>query len=456
MQMNIRKVNSMKQNHICILILALLCSYLITGCVQIIPPESSSEETSTLPSSVMSTPSMTQTTQATITPTRTFPLVTLSAIPSPTASMVTPNTSSISPENIGLKQQCLNIAPELPAHLDIEDIIVLTPAYPNNLTQIYLWNMETDKKQSLLLEGEGFLNTRGSPDGQWLAYLGDSAARGENLWIIIFSPEGEEIAAYPYIEGADNATVWLDNQHLVVSKLLTPDNYYGPHVPLLFLNPFTGERQEVPPLPAHLADMIPPPDATMFAYDPSLTYFVYPDVDFTTVLENLQTKEILARFETVWESVPRWSPDGKRFLIQTYFWEGGKPSNGGLYSIDLQGEMQLLLSGEDADFERTSYYWSPDGRYIALWLITDADHDNRVTLGVLDTKTLDVISYCIETEHTSKFPPPIFWSPNSKQLVMEVDEISGRAPRTVVVDIIEGWATEIADDMIPAGWMLAP
>jgi hypothetical protein len=118
---------------------------------------------------------------------------------------------------------------------------------------------------------------------------------------------------------------------------------------------------------------------------------------------------------------------------------------------------KLFPVSYNASIEHVSYSWSPDGRHIAFWLITDPEHDHRVNLAILDTATLDVVNYCITYEYIHQFARPLLWSPNSQQLVLEAGTLYDNKPQlVVVVDIVQGWAAEIAEEMMPVGWMVTP
>ena len=378
---------------------------------------------------------------------------------SPTPELPT-TTPTISPTTWP-PAQCLEIAPNLPPQANLEGTIVLTPAYPDETRQIYLRNMQTGDELALQSNGAGAVNPTISPNGQWLAYFAEQIGGGGgkyNTWFLrIVSADGEEQIAIPD-EFRGYLSYWLDNQRLVFLDLFTPGEVYGPFVPMRTLNPFTGELQELPPLPAEFSLILPPPNYRMIAYDPTLTYVVYIDQEHYRVFENLQTHEILARFDTIWEAAPRWSPDGQRFAILIVPWSNDATTEAGLYSIDLHGDMQKLFPvSYNASIEHVSYSWSPDGRHIAFWLITDPEHDHRVNLAILDTATLDVVNYCITYEYIHQFARPLLWAPNSQQLVLEAGTLYDNKPQlVVVVDIVQGWAAKIAEEMMPVGWMVTP
>jgi Tol biopolymer transport system component len=323
--------------------------------------------------------------------------------------------------------------------------------------------METGDQLSLLQEGEGAFEPAVSPDGQWLAYLGGKVQRGESFWLLVVSAGGQEQAAIPPGEEWEYLSGWLDNQRLILSGLLVPGDAYTPVVPSLVLNPFTGERQELPPAPLDLYTLYPYPNwlgRGMISYDPALRYRVYPNQNYDLVFEDLQTHEILTQFLVpIWDAVPRWSPDGQQFVITKAENYTPGPVDYELYNVSIDGQVTQLT-------KLTTYYnetyipyydWSPDGNHLAFWLETDPEDENSIDLVVLDTVTFDVVNYCVTSHYRGNTTPPLFWSPDSRQLVMEIDDANDSTlKRVVVVDIVDGWAAQIAEDMEPVGWMVSP
>ena len=113
----------------------------------------------------------------------------------------------------------------------------------------------------------------------------------------------------------------------------------------------------------------------------------------------------------------------------------------------------LIKLPENQDIERTSYYWSPDGRYVAFWWIPDID-EFPVVMAVLDMETHEFVDYGIQNLYSYKYAPEIFWSPDSQYVLFQVwEEIDSEFSKLVIVDIHEGRAAQIEENVVPYGWM---
>ena len=138
-----------------------------------------------------------------------------------------------------------------------------------------------------------------------------------------------------------------------------------------------------------------------------------------------------------------------------------------LYSVDKDGKTTQLTHLTDY-YPRVyidDFSWSPDGRSIAFWFSswqkTNLSYDavgNRY-LAILDTTTGLVTNTCINGENDAsigvrRYPAPL-WSPDSKQIVVQ-SQISEVSFQTVLIDIRQGRAFKIGEDLAPVGWMTVP
>ncbi len=57
-------------------------------------------------------------------------------------------------------------------------------------------------------------------------------------------------------------------------------------------------------------------------------------------------------------------------------------------------------------------------------------------------------------ESSYEFPPLLNWSPDGRQLLTGVASEEGE--RVMIVDLVDGWAVAVAENMAPAGWLKGP
>ncbi len=377
--------------------------------------------------------------------------------------------TSIPPE-ARLQFHCLNIVPNLYPSKVTQGSLVIRE-YGDGYKPVQLWDLENDKIIKLIgFEDRDPMDMAVSPNGQWLAYSifvpgdqgGDSTTK-----VTVVDSTGQQVAVVSRDDWVE-VSRWLDNEHLLV-KQDPPDPYVPQITGLTLLNPFTNEQQDLAPDFRDLYNLGFLPDWRRISetvYDPTLDLVVYPRLTNDgedVVLEDLIHNKILARISPVAtpHAVPIWSPDGSRFVIAnaTIYIGAEGPQDFELYSINRDGEI-TQLTNLNAYYARTfisDYRWSPDGLYIVFSLEGWRGEStiSASSWAVLNTKTMEVTNYCIEP-YIHLFTGP-FWSPNSKQLVVEASnpENSGKS-RLVVVDIENNSAVQVADNVIPYGWMVAP
>jgi hypothetical protein len=85
---------------------------------------------------------------------------------------------------------------------------------------------------------------------------------------------------------------------------------------------------------------------------------------------------------------------------------------------------------------------------LSTLLCTKAEHPYK-RVALLDTETLQVTDYCIPVGKQQLYQPPI-WSPDSTQFLV-VDRHEENHRRVILVDIVQGFAAVIAEDMEPVG-----
>ena len=125
-----------------------------------------------------------------------------------------------------------------------------------------------------------------------------------------------------------------------------------------------------------------------------------------------------------------------------------------LYLVNVNGSMMVLDEGLDMNFG--GYFWSPSGRYVALYVYQDNYYYRLV---VMDMQSMNFTDYCINfipASYIIELPP--IWSPDESQLIIE-DEIPRESieqeyhSRLILLDFTQGTAVNIANDTQAKGWM---
>jgi len=391
----------------------------------------------------------------------------LTQSPSATPTLVPPSSTPTStptptiPPEARLNVQCLPIMQNLPNGAVLEGTLVLSrKGRPFG----YLWNLETGEE---ILLPDRILGSSVSPNGKWLVY--ESDLREARTWFRVITADGEVHHSFPndqeWIIGP-----WLNNEMFIA---------YRREKPLwstVVVNPFTGQWREFKSDYPDIEWLDAPRlwGFTVSVYDPTLTRVVYLANPSDTpnklsyVIWDLQGKQMIAEFSRIaWsivEHMPVWSPSGSEFVIADLTREEFDVNyvpDDELYSISRDGEM-TKLTNLSAYFtigvDIRGYVWSPNSRYIAFWMAPDPPAETypdgpQMQLAVLDTETQMVTLYCIPADFRRAEWEPI-WSPNSQQVLVKSLDEEGES-RLVIVDIVAGWAVQIAGDVDPMGWMVS-
>ncbi len=406
------------------------------------------------------------------------PLITATSvfISTPSPSFPHPMATDITaiPTEAHLKIQCLDVAPGLPTEANVSGVVALTSRFgfePSSLV-----NLETRVKGALPQKPNDVLrNFAISPDGQLMAYeqatfekhqLGSKIIADK---LIIASRDGQKKKVIMWEEDWISVSRWLDNARLLIGLL---GNGQAPRT-LLVLNPFTGERQRLLPDFPDIYSDYPLPEwenSGETIYDPTLRYMVYPQNvpsgdHYLYTLWNLETQKPLALLPTLdfISKVPRWSPSGEKFVVAAPV-EGIRSGVDELFSISRDGQITQLthLTTYYSGAMEIQYRWSPDEHYLAFWFMnTDkpfAYPPSEQNLMILNMVTGEVTNYCIQGDYGGPYGTvpfielPIIWSPDSQQLIVE-NRYAQDASHVILVDIVHGYATQIAENMMPVGWM---
>lgn len=309
-----------------------------------------------------------------------------------------------------------------------------------------------------------------SPNGQWLAYckFTDDLPDGQ---LIVQDVNGNIQQQLPMEKNWQHfaTSIWLDNEWLVFNVRGGSERI----LPVVVVNPFTGEQQEFPSkYPNIQPESLGPVSSVQFhflytsvVYHPSLKLAIYPeytDEGFFVVLWDREAQQALARVKDLDEflHVPRWSPDGSRFVVAVTV-QTNDPGRAWIEEyFEVSQEGQVAQITHFADFfthaQIGSASWSPDGWYLAFWLATNpSECGEGQHLAIMELRTRQITNTCIPGSEYYDAPNPV-WSLDSQYLATVSFIPNENTFRMILVDIEQGWAAEIGENASPIGWLVSP
>lgn len=302
-------------------------------------------------------------------------------------------------------------------------------------------------------ENVQFGNYQVSPDRQLLAYWKISYSanlRQTGKWILIEDTSGNLLLEISGDMETWDTFYWLDNERFVIG------DYGQPYV----LNPFTGDDLTFYEWHAKSPGgwRIVPVWETNGVFDSQLSRILYMQEDKTMLLWDIKSEQILFSASLKGRYLPagrpKWAWDDSQVVIG-YTATDGVEIGDELFSISRDGEItQLTELGKDyQEVGISEFSWSPDGERIAFFFKDFSQRDNPWQLATLDVETQEVINYC---GLAGWMRPPVepVWSPDGKQLLIGRAEADQETFSTILMDISGNYAARLADQLVPAGWMI--
>jgi hypothetical protein len=377
---------------------------------------------------------------------------------------VTATDAPFSTQETRLIRQCLEVDSALPSDAISRDIVVMDNNSLLNMTTGQITQITGKQKHldrvaiSLDMKLMAFDNILLNKEGHISGYeLNIATADGEQQKVIPFEDKWMDIID------------WTNDQRLLLSydESITSSDGHQISISYLVMDPFTGEQQILRPDFPNYFNITIPWYRRGVIYDPALTRAIYArfideneemytlglwDVDnqlLVTSLENVFLNSVYFSKQT---PLPRWSPDGSQFVVVGVVLAYEELVTFEIYRVSRDGQVeQLTQLSPTARIYPTSLSWSPNGHYIAMFLDDWYGIDNpRVAL--LDMETLEITDYCIPVRGV--VPPPL-WSPDGTQFLV-VDRYEDDHQYVILVDIVQGFAAIITEDMEPVGWMVSP
>lgn len=399
---------------------------------------------------------------------------TLTAIPSPTEKQTlgavefltaTPESPSST-----ILDKCLEIT-HFPTPR-LQGVLALQRTIRSTLKETLFLNLETGQEKFISKpDGEYFSHETVSPAGTFFAAETFSLSiDGEYPEyyqgpIVILDSSGNLIAEIPLAQSSYGIT-WLNKNEILMNYPYEDDN------PVFLISPFTGTQKKIQPF---ITDIFHPSDTSFLewgfygthknVYDPQMTRALYPSSDENgpnVVLRDLESEIDLASFSTLSThgNSPTWSLDGEKIAIALNvapFVSGGDLTfKYEIFVINRNGEK--LLTTNFGDFSETTHIlnlsWSPNGRYIAFWYTNDKNRlFTNLQLAILDTETLTISRYCVNSGDDYLRYPPI-WSPASDYLILPYKASEQEETySSLLLDISDGKAWIIKLNYEPLGWL---
>ena len=154
---------------------------------------------------------------------------------------------------------------------------------------------------------------------------------------------------------------------------------------------------------------------------------------------------------------PIWAEDGSRFVFVGHDFRS-ELSGFELLQVSRDGQIEQLTNLTSiARFRDLLFSWSPDSRKIAMLLDIRPEVDGDDVL-ILDLETKNIIDTCISVRanyDALEGIPRIWWSPDGKQFLVK-DWLDEAHSRIILIDIEQGFAAQIAENVRLNGWMIAP
>jgi hypothetical protein len=370
--------------------------------------------------------------------------------------------ASATPDPESLVFKCLDIVPTLPPDFSGSGTLVLVTSQLDSLS--YMVNMQT-MENILLSEDWKWYKWDISPDGKWFTHsnfiLDDNGIITQG-WLDVIDLDGNIVSKISLdVKEEWKSGGWLDNEQYMIFKPVEPEAWL---YSLMLVNPFTGEERDIP---YNFPDVYPYFQAPIFylptsKYNTSLTRVAYPilredksgNPQSGYVLRDIVNSEELAFVEaglvTFFE--PKWSPDGESFVVVGLF---GMPDHPGfdLVRVSLDGTIERLTYLSESGFVNIgSYSWSPDGRFLAFWMISDSAPVPGERLAILDMNTKKIVNYCLPGNLRVGFSDSPIWSPDGSQIVV-INQNEDVIDHVILVDITRGLAVQIAENVTPTWWL---
>lgn len=367
-------------------------------------------------------------------PAATMPVFT----PTPTTTPAIFNNETIA----DVERHCVNLQDESLPPAVLNGSLFIMFDFDNE--HIFYWDAGTNETYPFIEDdlppGVRIHSWIQSPNRQWHAYQKEFFDADDNYLrgtYVVIDLKSQIVAEINQDKRAEVLREWFDNERLVIQGSYDFD--YGTTI---IANPFTQQTEILSPnLPNLYNDHPPAFWSPSYNLDLSKVIYPYGPGKKGYAIMDLQTGNILWRqaSDGAAHIPPKWSPDREKFALIVY----GKD----IFSLEEEREIMVFDgSGEkiiqtnlEANYSKVYFgnddaiQWSPDKRYIALWLLATNDESkfsDRPSLTVLDLQEKKIIDFCLSGYGTGN---EIVWAPDGHSFITWSDENESN----ILVDVVE-------------------
>lgn len=345
------------------------------------------------------------------------------------------NTPSIIDE---VEKDCLNVQEQPFPTNAIEHSIFYVSDYEHNRS--YFWDIKTNETIPVSNEPPDtrIVNMWESPNHQRIAYqkeLFDKNGKYVGGNLIVVDSHARKQAELKWDADWGLLRDWLDNERLLIQG--SNDLGYGISI---VVNPFTKQAEKLSPNLPHLYDEDPPAYWTP-SYSLDLSYVVYPhgyiDGKLGYAYMDIKTENVFweQTSEAAGQIKPIWSPDRSEFALILINQNVSGEAKDEIVIFDSSGQ-KIIQTNLKSKYSKVyignsdAVQWSPEKRYIALWLNFSPEDYRFPSLAILDLQEQKIKDLCISGYGDGN---NIEWSPDGRYFITWSDKQNSN----ILIDVFE-------------------
>ena len=262
---------------------------------------------------------------------------------------------------------------------------------------------------------------------------------------------------------------WLNNQELLFELALPNDPY---PTDVVVINPYKNSNKKIEykdyperytkfPGPRRFAEMYNADQTRVLypaSYESKWMYGLWDlqNKKLITMLSDVDKAETYSKYNVDKRELksPQWYKDGTKFALPLSGWMTSE-----MYVVTKDGEQKQIthLLPYFPDFYIERYFWSPDGKYLALVGKNVFDSEVESQLIIVDTTTGLSTFTCMQVvagdlDPNNAYPSPIYWSPDGEQAAYE-NIFSDKTAQTYIIDLKDWELYKVGENMQIIGWL---